>query len=468
MRVRSLAWTAGDDGRQSPSRAGNVGLVLPTVKRHAATRGMASLLQCTATVTSEYEMTPRSNTARQSDRPAAEAAGFATLRAAVAVALQAQAQQIGARWAEQVRTVALREKGEGDSLAGTATALVGSLAAALASDGSTSDDLVVRGLSFGAEAFELGGSLHHALKSLDLLSAMLLYAIETEMSDVAGNAADGVRMSRRLQQVTSHLALSAAKGYTQAMGDSMRDQFRHLRHDLRNPLGTIKSVLAMMDDETMPAEARAHPRFRAMAKRNARALGELIADRLSDTAAVLPTLTQQSVSLRTIACGVRRALRTDAEARNAAVVVGYSQEPIVVDAIALELVLHELLHAALQEATPGDELHVDFGTLREGKTTVCLACSPPRPPVSDAGALDRLTGLATRMRGDLELQGSSLTLFLPARAAEQRTILSDMPSTVPVAPDADGSAMGGQGSGDREASHDFGSLREREHGQARS
>ena len=44
----------------------------------------------------------------------------------------------------------------------------------------------------------------------------------------------------------------------------------------------------MMDDETMPAEARAHPRFRAMAKRNARALGDLIADRLSDTAAVLP------------------------------------------------------------------------------------------------------------------------------------------------------------------------------------
>ncbi|HET7189018.1 MAG TPA: hypothetical protein VFI52_12735 [Gemmatimonadaceae bacterium] len=410
-------------------------------------------------------MNPLSSATRRPERPAGESAVFAARRSDVAAALQAQADQIGARWAEQVRTVALREEGMGDSLAETGTALVASLAAALASDGSTSDDLVGRGLSFGAEAFELGGSLHHALKSLDLLSAMLLYAVETEMSDSAGNAADGVRMSRRLQQATSHLTLSTAKGYTQAMGDSMRDQFRHLRHDLRNPLGTIKSVLAMMDDETMPAEARAHPRFRAMAKRNARALGDLIADRLSDTAAVFPTLTQQSVSLRTIACGVRRALRADAEARSAAVVVGYSQEPVQVDAIALELMLHELLHAALQEAAAGDELHVDFGMLREGKTAVYLACSPPRSPVGDAGALERLVGLAARMRGELELQGVTLTLFLPARAAEQKASRFDIPSTVPVAPDADGPASDGRSSG--EPGHDIRSLREREHGQAR-
>ena len=124
-------------------------------------------------VMSEYEMSRLSNASRRPERPAAESAVFAALRTDVAAALQAQSQQIGARWAEQVRTVALREAGTGDSLAETATALVSSLAAALASDGSTSDDLVVRGLSFGAEAFELGGSLHHVLKSLDLLSAML-------------------------------------------------------------------------------------------------------------------------------------------------------------------------------------------------------------------------------------------------------------------------------------------------------
>jgi signal transduction histidine kinase len=417
-----------------------------------------------ARVRPQYDLTPRSSASQPSERHAAEAAGFASLRTDVATTLLAQSREIGARWAEQVRTVALREAGAGDDLAQTAAGLVASLATALASDGSTADDLVVRGLSFGAEAFELGSSLHHALKSLDLLSAMLLYAVET--SGIGGNAADGIRVSRRLQQATSHLTLSAAKGYTQAMGDSMRDRFRHLRHDLRNPLGTIKSVLAMMDDETMPAEARAHPRFRAMAKRNARALGELIADRLSDTAAVLPTLTHQRVSLRTVACGVRRTLRADAEGRGAAVVVGYSQGPVLVDAIALELLLLELLHSALQEAGPGDELHVDFGTLREGRVTVSLACAPSRPPVHDGEALDRLARLATRMRGELTLQGDTLVLFLPAGAAEPKAPRPDVPSTVSVAPDADAPASGGRDSG--EASHDVGGPREREHGQSRS
>ena len=91
----------------------------------------------------------------------------------------------------------------------------------------------------------------------------------------------------------------------------------------------------MMDDETMPPEARTHPRFRAMAKRNARSLGELIGDRLSDAQAALPSFGQQRVSLRTIACGVRRELRAETEARSATVVVGNMRTPVVLDAAGL-------------------------------------------------------------------------------------------------------------------------------------
>ena len=71
------------------------------------------------------------------------------------------------------------------------------------------------------------------------------------------------------------------------------------------------------------------------------------------------------------------------------------------------------------------------------------------------------------MRGDLEREGATLTLVLPARAAEQGATRADTPTTVPVAPDADGAASGGQGSGDREPSHDIRGAREREHGQTR-
>jgi hypothetical protein len=110
-----------------------------------------------ARVTPEYERPSLSSAARRPERPAAESAVFAALRADVAAALDARAHQIGGRWAEQVRTVALREEGAGDSLAETAASLVASLAAALGSDGSTSDDLVGRGLSFGAEASSSAG-----------------------------------------------------------------------------------------------------------------------------------------------------------------------------------------------------------------------------------------------------------------------------------------------------------------------
>ena len=239
-------------------------------------------------VTADFEATPPSLPALlPSERPGRESPAFAAVRGRVATALLAEASRIATRWEAQSRTVALREPTEKrhGAQTTTATALVASLATALASDGATSDDLVALGLAVGADAFALGGSMHHALKGLDLLLAMTLYAMETAVTgEFEASAADGVKLSRRLQQSSSLLTLAASKGYTQAMTDAMRDRFRHLRHDLRNPLGTIKSVLSMMDDETMPAEARTDPRFRAMAKRNARSLGDLIADRLSENA----------------------------------------------------------------------------------------------------------------------------------------------------------------------------------------
>lgn len=392
--------------------------------------------------------------------------------------------RIGARWEVQSRTVALWEPPEGpppgmeQSVSpATATALVESLAQALASDGATSDDLVALGLAFGADALERGGSLHHVLKGLDLLAAMALYTVETSLANEAGaTAADGVRISRRLQQAWSLLSLAATKGYTQAMNEGMRERFRHLRHDLRNPLGTIKSVLAMMDDETMPAEARAHPRFRAMAKRNARSLGELIADRLSDAQAVPPVLAQQRASLRTIACGVRRDLRAEADARAARVVVGSARTRVMVDAVGLELMLHELLLAALHEAMPQDELSLEFANAHGDRAEVILVCVPTRPPVADAGALARLSALATRMSGELEARDERISIFVPVQRVELTVPLPQAqshddasPAITSPTPIAANAASGvAPASGGREPGYDVRGAREREHGQPHS
>jgi signal transduction histidine kinase len=396
---------------------------------------------------------------------------FAALRLRVATALRTEASAIAGRWEEQSRVVALREA----SVAGvagspfSAASLITAMADSLASDGATSDTLVALGLSFGVQAFARGGSLHHTLKGLDLLAAMTLYVVESSLLGESGaTAADGVRVCRRLQQASSLVTLAATKGHTEAMSDAMRERFRHLRHDLRNPLGTIKSVLAMMDDETMPAEARAHPRFRAMAKRNARSLGELIADRLSDAEAVVPVLVQQSASLRTIACGVRRALRAEAEVRGATVVIGSARARVMVDAVGLEFMLHELLRAALQEAESGDELRVEFGEVRDESASVTLYCAPSRCPVIGAEALARLTALATHMRGKLAATEEAVNFEIPVRRVEMTVQPPEAASTLPVEGVADSAPVAVPPSAGREPGDDVRGAREGEHGQSRT
>lgn len=406
--------------------------------------------------------------AHPAQRLASESPAFSALCLRAATALRMASVDIVARWEQQSRTVALREPhGPTSSTTSVATMVLGPLADAMASDGATSDDLVGVGLALGEEEFDSGSSLHHALKGLDLLAAMASYAVERSLGNEAGaTAADGVRLSRRLQQVVSLLTLAATKGYTQAMGDAMRDRFRRLRHDLRNPLGTIKSVLAMMDDESMPAEARAHPRFRAMAKRNARSLGELISDRLSDMAAVMPTLVQQRVSLRTVACGVRRDLRGRAGARGVTVVVGSAPTRVIVDAVALELTLHELLLAALDEAREGDELKVEFGELHVERAEVTLLCVPPRRPIANGPAVERLATLARRMGAELQVADRAMTLLISVCRVEITVRDAEMPP-LPIADTADTAQAAGSLSGGRKSGHDIRGASEREHGQSR-
>lgn len=301
------------------------------------------------------------------------------------------------------------------------------------------------------------------LKGLDLLEAMVLFATEADLAsrewEGLGLAA-GVQLARRLRRFSSLAVMAAAKGYTQAASDEMRDRFRRLRHDLRNPLGTIKSVLTLMDDQSVPEDARAHPRFRAMATRNARTLDDLIAARLSDSQAMLPSLARQRVSLRTIACGVRRELRAEADARGATVVIDSDTARVRVDAIGLELVLHELLHAALCEAEDGDELHVAFGPIERTHVTVRLESSTKGNPVHDARALSRLATLATRIGASLR-HTDAIALELPVHEQES-DIGTAATSPVDVAVDAATATLG-----DGKSRYDLGGASERDDRQPR-
>jgi hypothetical protein len=214
-----------------------------------------------------------------------------------------------------------------------------------------------------------------------------------------------------------------------------------------------------MDDESVPPDARAEPRFQAMAKRNARSLEDLIADRLSDAAALLPIVPSQDVSLRAIACAVRRELRNETERHGVTLLVGASSPFGRVDAPGLELLLRSALQATLQECVEGDQLDLAFDDPVNGVATLSIACASGRPPLEDAASLERLTSLARRMGGSISA-GERVLLSVPMHAHDE----------------GEGVAVGVEGErsvprgtvnlGDLDARDDVRGTRQRQHGQS--
>lgn len=360
---------------------------------------------------------------------APESPAFIDLRGRAGQRLLHHAHDVAARWVRQVRGAGLwPEDGAGTpALEATGTALVSAISQSLTAEGAALEAGVELGLDYGAEAFDAGASLNQALRGLDLLTAMVLYEIECAAEDEADvTAADGVRLVRRFQQGAGLLTTAAAEGYMQGVSDAMRDRFKHLRHDLRNPLGTIKSVLALMDDESVPADARSNPRFRAMASRNARSLEEMIVARLADAAAMHPALGRQLVSPRRLACAVRRDLRAEAAARDISIAVGAMGERVCLDAAALQLLIHAALLAAFQEAPRGAELRLEFGEVVNRRFAVSLASDAPGGPVASEAARQRLRELAGRMQASIEF-GAALTVSMLVKDEESTSARAKAP-----------------------------------------
>lgn len=376
--------------------------------------------------------------------------------------VQQQAGDLGECWTAQARAVLLLD---GTDRQGTARAidtrgLVETLIANLSNGHDVSEKTIGQGMQFGAAAFERGVSIHHVLKAVDLLMAMLLLAVESALEQADGglsaNAADGVRLSRRFQRRGTLVSLAATRGYMQAYAETLRNQFRHLRHDLRNPLGTIKSVLALMEDDSVPLEARANPTFRGMAARNARLLEELIANRLDDAVAIFPTIAVQEVSVHAIACAVQRELRTEAERRGVTIVVGKDGPYGWLDAAGLDLLLYEVLQATLRESELGERLHVELFQAA-GRANLAISCESGHSTLRAPYVLERLSALAG-------LIGATI-------AAGERTLISIPLRTAATAPSAErGQTVPRDSDGlrDGEVRHDVRSSREGYHGQPRA
>jgi signal transduction histidine kinase len=301
-----------------------------------------------------------------------------TFAESIARVLHARAGELAARWRVRA-TAATPRPPSATSVAGEAesVAVARALIACLHTDARCLGEVMRLGWADGAAAQAAGLGVHHVVKDADLLLAILLTAAEeSTVGELAETAtpSDAFSVARRLQRAASLYGQSAASSYLHALVGAVRARWRLLRHDLRNPLGTIRSALSLMEDETVPQDARSGPRVRAMMARNAGSLEELIAAQLDDRIAESLLAAPQEVSLRDVALAVRRTLRESASLADCEIVVDDGLPAARVDGAAAELTLSTLLLAAITSARPGDVLHVrPHGVSRDGRTiSLCI------------------------------------------------------------------------------------------------
>lgn len=247
-----------------------------------------------------------------------------------------------------------------------ACAVVRAFAAGLTRDARPIGEVMQLGWTAGLAAHAQGLSVHHVQRDAELLLAVLLTEVERISEalpdDLIASPAEAIAVARRIHQLGGRYAQAAGSGFLHALLDALRARWRTLRHDLRNPLGTIQSALSLMEDESLPTETRHGPRIRAMVSRNAGSLDALIGAQLGDQVAAGLLTMPHPVALRDVVLAARREVRQPSRLAGCEIVIGDVPDdpPALVDAAALELALTALLLAGLTGARAGDAIRVDY------------------------------------------------------------------------------------------------------------
>lgn len=334
----------------------------------------------------------------------------------VVAAVEAEVPELVEDWRAQSLRVAPGEHGEAASAEGHAA--VRALVRGVAGEGCWQDDLVRIGWSLGVEEFRRGASLHGVIRQVDLLEAMVLYAVETASArDEGATAADGIALARRLQRARSLLLLAVVKSFIEAYLASLRGRYRALRHDLRNPLGTIRTAVSLMEDETIPAELRASPRFRTMVKRNATAIDALIGRRLADDTTCEGAFAWHDVALADLVRTVRRELREEASDAHCEIVPDPALPVVRTDALGAELLLRTVIGAVLRVAAPHGEIRVVPGPQPAAVEIRFVAGTAAHEPYEAGIAL--AGELAAQLGGRVAASPGSVLVELPGSERDE-------------------------------------------------
>lgn len=263
--------------------------------RHAPSGGKLGALHAAVTMEREVSLPFAPPTPVPTRRPV-ESAEASALRRDVAAVLEQRVDDIATRWAGDARallpaamisTVEDAPSSPDDVHPVEASVLVRGLAAALAAQDGALGEVATHAVALGAAAFAAGVALPQLLLAFNRLVAGCLEVVEQTVDEAGVRIAAGdvARVCRAFQEAAGVASHAMARGHAEAAARALQERFRRLRHDLRNPIGTIRSALSLMADEAVPEEARRSPRFQAMIERNTLSLDQMIVARLSDAEA---------------------------------------------------------------------------------------------------------------------------------------------------------------------------------------
>ena len=306
--------------------------------------------------------------------------------------------------------------------AGTTTypMLVEGIAAALIGDARGTVKLARAGWQLGGSRYREGTELLEALREVQLLDAIVMYAAERQAEALGGAVADGLRVARGLQRGTSFLLRAVTKGFTYTWLIAQRERASSLRHDIRNPLGTIRNAIAFLEDETIPSHLRDIQRFRSMIVRNAAHADSLVSRHLGDGVVMDDALVGRPVSIHDVALAVKRGLREEAKEAGVEIVVGDGLPVVSVDASAVELTLIAAVAGAL-EGGASRRLSIDADATHERSVRIRIGMDAGRR--AEGAGLVLAQELTTWMGGALLVE-DNIILELPLSPRQSRRDLA--------------------------------------------
>jgi light-regulated signal transduction histidine kinase (bacteriophytochrome) len=173
-----------------------------------------------------------------------------------------------------------------------------------------------------------------------------------------------------------------------------------------------------MEDESIPADMRANPRFRAMVKRNASTMDTMIGLRLADDTTHEEAFAWHDVSLADVARAVRRDLREDATDAGCEIVVDDALPAFRMDAMGLELVLRAIVSAILRAAGPQTSISIGPATTRPASVVISVGFDASELATVVAQDLTLADQMAKRIGGRVWVEGAVL-LELPISPRQQ-------------------------------------------------